>query len=171
MSTFLKTDQGGLQTPVAFTAANAPLRSKPSSYPPVFAKLMNGREKQPLGDLFGLKNFGVNRTVLAPGAVSALRHSHAKQDEFIYILDGMPTLVSDAGEVVLAPGMCAGFPHGTGDAHALLNRSDQDVVYLEVGDRTAGDVVHYPDDDLAATFGADGKWTFSHKDGTPIVLG
>jgi uncharacterized cupin superfamily protein len=44
------------------------------------------------------------------------------------------------------------------------------VVILEVGDRTAGDVGTYPDDDLAAAFGPDGRWRFTHKDGTPYSL-
>ena len=67
---------------------------------------MAGREKRPLGDLFGLSNFGVNLTRLLPGACSALRHAHSKQDEFIYILHGYPILIIDAGETQLSPG-CA----------------------------------------------------------------
>jgi uncharacterized cupin superfamily protein len=128
---------------------------------------MAGREKRPLGDLFGLTNFGVNLTRLVPGAVSALRHAHSRQDEFIYILQGEPTLVTNAGETQLRPGMCAGFKAGTGDAHHLANRTTTEVVYLEVGDRTAGDVGSYPDDDIQAVLGADGKWQFVHKDGSP----
>ena len=93
--------------------------------------------RHPLGDVFGLKNFGVNFTRMAPNAVSAPRHSHSRQDEFIYILEGNPVLITDAGETPLSPGMCAGFPAG-GDAHHLVNRTDRDVVYLEVGDRTGG---------------------------------
>jgi uncharacterized cupin superfamily protein len=89
---------------------------------------MKGREKRALGDIFGLSNFGVNLTRLAPGAQSALRHAHTKQDELIYVLQGHPTLVTDAGETVLEPGMCAGFKAGSGDAHHLVNRSAADVV-------------------------------------------
>ena len=153
--------------PVAIVAAQAPARTKPSVYPEPFASLMVGREKRPLGDLFGLSNFGVNLTRIAPGGCSALRHAHARQDEFIYVLQGHPVVVTDEGETPLAPGMCAGFRAGTGDAHQLVNRSDADVVYLEVGDRSAGDAVVYPDDDLQAVLGDDGKWRFLHKDGTP----
>ena len=109
--------------PVAIAAVDAPLRKKPSNYPEPFASLMAGRQKRPLGDLFGLRNFGVNLTILEPGAVSALRHAHALQDEFIYVLEGEPLLVTDAGETPLGPGMCAGFPAGNGDAHHLLNRT------------------------------------------------
>ncbi len=127
---------------------------------------MGKREKHPLGDLFGLKNFGVNLTRLKPGGESALLHRHSKQDEFVYILEGNPTLVTDRGDVALAPGMCAGFAAG-GIAHQLVNRTDSDVVYLEIGDRAAGDDGAYPADDLRAVLGADGKSQFSHKDGRP----
>lgn len=152
---------------VALHADQAPLRLQPSRYPDPFASRMQGRSKRPLGDLFGLRNFGVNLTMLAPGAVSALRHRHLRQDEFIYILEGEPTLVTDHGETLLGPGMCAGFAAGDGDAHMLINRSDRSCVYLEVGDRTAGDRASYPDDDLEARATADGSWQFTRKDGTP----
>lgn len=152
--------------PVALFAADAPARAKPSLYPEPFASMMAGRTKQPLGELFGLGNFGVNLTRIRPGAMSALRHAHAKQDEFIYVLQGHPTLHTDEGMTRLAPGMCAGFRAGTGNGHRLLNESDEDVLYLEVGDRTPGDEVSYPDDDLKALM-ADGRWKFVHKDGSP----
>jgi uncharacterized cupin superfamily protein len=152
--------------PVAIVAEEAPGRSKPSSYPEPFASRMAGRRKQPLGDLFGLTNFGVNLTRLAPGAQSALRHAHTRQDEFVYILKGRPTLHTDEGRTPLSPGMCAGFKAGTGDAHHLLNETSEEVVYLEVGDRTPGDEGSYPDDDIKAAL-VEGKWKFTRKDGTP----
>jgi len=154
------------ERPVAIRAADAPARAKPSTYPEPFATRMKGQEKRPLGDLFGLTNFGVNLTRLLPGGSSALRHAHSKQDEFVYILEGRPTLHNDEGKVLLAPGMCAGFKAGTGDAHRLVNETSDDVVYLEVGDRAPGDAVSYPDDDIRADF-ADGKQRYAHKDGTP----
>ena len=152
--------------PVSIAAADAPARTRPSNYPSPFAECMAGRVKQPLGDLFGLVNFGVNRTRLQPGAQSALRHAHTRQDEFIYVLEGHPTLVTDAGETLLAPGHCAGFRAGTGDAHQLVNRGSVDAVYLEIGDRTPGDTASYPDDDIQAAM-VNGAWAFTHKDGRP----
>jgi uncharacterized cupin superfamily protein len=152
--------------PVAIVAAQAPARTRPSTYPEPFASRMAGREKRPLGDLFGLSNFGVNLTKLAPNAASALRHAHTKQDEFVYILQGHPTLHTDEGRTRLAPGMCAGFKAGTGNGHRLINETNEEVVYLEVGDRTPGDEGSYPDDDLRALL-VDGQWKYVHKDGTP----
>ncbi len=152
--------------PVAVVATQAPPRAKPSNYPEPFASRMTGRKKHPLGDLFGLTNFGVNLTTLAPNAASALRHAHTKQDEFVYILQGHPTLHTDEGRTRLSPGMCAGFKAGTGNGHRLVNETEEEVVYLEVGDRTPGDEGSYPDDDLHAVR-VEGSWKFVHKDGTP----
>lgn len=152
--------------PLALNTEDAPARTRPSNYPEPFASRMAGRTKHPLGSLFGLENFGVNLTRLAPGAVSALRHAHTTQDEFVYVLEGHPTLYTDAGPTPLSPGMCAGFRADSGDAHHLVNETDEPVAYLEIGDRMPGDSVTYPDDDIQAVL-MDGQWRFLHKDGTP----
>lgn len=151
---------------IAVTATDVAPRSAPSIYPEPFASRMVGREKRQLGDFFGLTNFGVNLTRLAPNAVSALRHAHSRQDEFIYILKGHPTLDTDEGRTRLSPGMCAGFRAGGGNANHLINDTTEEVLYLEIGDRTPGDEAIYPDDDLQASL-VDGNWRFFHKDGTP----
>jgi uncharacterized cupin superfamily protein len=152
--------------PIALLATEAPPRLFRTNYPEPFASCMAGRDKRPLGELFGITNFGANITRLAPGGWSALRHAHTKQDEFVYILEGRPTLVTDAGRTVLNPGMCARFKAGSGDAHCLVNETSADVVYLEIGDRTPGDAVDYPNDDLAVVT-IDGQRRMAHKDGTP----
>jgi uncharacterized cupin superfamily protein len=145
------------KAPLAIVAAEAAPKARQSNYPEPFLTRMRRREKRPLGDMFGLKNFGVNLTRLAPGGESALLHRHSKQDELVYILEGTPTLVTDRGEVQLAPGMCAGFP-AAGLAHQLVNRTDSD--------RTPGDEGSYPADDIAAKL-TPGGWVFTHKDGRP----
>ncbi|MCW5711975.1 cupin domain-containing protein [Shinella sp.] len=154
-----------MKAPVAIEAADVAPRSKPSNYPPQFAERMKGRLKRQLGDLFGLTNFGVNLTTLEPGAVSALQHRHSRQDEFVYILEGEAVLVSGDEIVTLKPGMCAGFP-ANGRSHHLENRSDKPFLYLEIGDRTEGDKVSYPADDLTAVRES-GAWRFTRKDGSP----
>jgi hypothetical protein len=75
--------------------------------------------------------------------------------------------VTDQGETPLSPGMCAGFRAGTGNAHPLVNRTNTDVLYLEVGDHAAGDAATYRDDDVQAALGHDGNWQYAHKNGTP----
>lgn len=153
--------------PAAIDARSAPARPG-TNYPEPYRSLVSAREKRPLGELFGLAHFGVNLTRLPPGTPSALRHCHSRQDEFIYIIEGEPTLILDRGEVALCPGMCAGFKAASGEAHHLVNRTDRDVVYLEIGDRSSGDEVFYPDDDLVVTTSADGTGRRAlHKDGTP----
>lgn len=138
--------------------------SKGSNYPQVFQQLVAGRIKKRLGNAAGLTNFGVNLVSLKPGSCSALRHWHSKQDEFIYIIAGEITLITDAGERVLQAGDMAGFPAGVADGHHLVNRCNSTVTYLEVGDRTPGDTVSYPDVDLIAQHTPDG-WLFTNRDG------
>ena len=161
-------DQPPPQT-VAIPAHEAPPRKKASNFPEPFASRMLGRTVRPLGDFFGLRNFGVNLATLAPGAVSAPRHAHSRQDEFVYVLAGEATLVNDAGQTQLRSGMCIGFPAGTGDAHHLVNQTEADCTYLVVGDRSEGDALDFPDDDLAALANLDGTRRFTHKDGAPYA--
>jgi uncharacterized cupin superfamily protein len=134
-----------------------------SNYPEQFKPLVAGRSKKRLGDAAGLKNFGVNLTKLAPGSWSALRHWHAKQDEFIYVLEGELILVTNEGEQILTAGRAVGFPAGVANGHHLINRSNSVAIYLEIGDRTPEDEVIYPDVDLVANHSPNG-WAFTHKD-------
>lgn len=140
--------------------------SSGTSYPEVFKNRVSGRYKKCLGNITGLKNFGVNLVRLEPGSASSVRHWHTKQDEFVYVVEGEITLITNAGEQMLIAGNAAGFPAGEANGHHLINRSDRDAVYLEIGDRTPEDSVTYPDDDLLAEMGNKG-WEFTHKNGEP----
>jgi uncharacterized cupin superfamily protein len=152
--------------PIAVDAAAVPARVGAQLVPEPFRSRLARRVKHPLGDAFGLTRFGVNLMRLPAGDASALHHRHSVQDEFVYVVEGRPTVVTDAGEVELSPGMCAGFP-ANGPAHHLENRTERDALVLEVGDRGAGDEVAYPRDDLVLVTGDGGKRRFLHRDGTP----
>jgi len=138
-----------------------------TAYPDEFKPVAEGREKRALGSAVGLTHYGVNLVCLKPGAASALRHWHMKEDEFVYVLEGELTLVTDDGEQVLGPGMAAGFPAGEADGHHLANKSGKDALYLEIGDRDPDEEVHYPDVDLHGRR-IDGRFTFTRKDGSPV---
>jgi uncharacterized cupin superfamily protein len=133
-----------------------------SLYPEAFRAAVAGRTRRRLGAALGLTGFGVNLTRLEPGASSALRHWHTREDEFVFIVEGELVLRTDAGDTPLKAGMCAGFKAGDPDGHCLINLSDRPAVYLEMGNRAEGDEAHYPDDDL---------WyrdkSFYHRDGRP----
>jgi uncharacterized cupin superfamily protein len=135
-----------------------------SGYPEPFRSRMGERVKRMLGEACGLTRFGVNLVTLGPGGQSALRHWHTLEDEFVWVLEGEVTLVTNAGEQVLGPGACAGYPAGARDAHHFVNRSSVPARYLEIGNRVEGDNAFYPDDDLM--WGEDENGGFAaHKDG------
>lgn len=119
------------QPKACIVATDAAPRTKPSNYPEPFASRMTGREKKPLGDPFGLSQFGVNLTTLSPGAVSALHHHHSKQDEWVYVLSGEVTLYVGEESYPMRSGMCAGFRAST-TPHHLQNNSTGDATIIEV---------------------------------------
>jgi uncharacterized cupin superfamily protein len=137
-----------------------------SIYPQPFQHVVDGREKMALGNAAGLTQFGVNLTRLKPGAMSALRHWHEQEDEFVYILEGEAVLVEDQGETALKAGDAAGFKAGVANGHQLVNRSTGDVLYLEIGTRARDERAHYPDDDLALMRDSSGV-RLTHKSGEP----
>jgi uncharacterized cupin superfamily protein len=133
-------------------------------YPAPFAALSANRLRRRLGDAGGLVDFGVNLTRLPPGEWSSQRHWHSHEDEFVFVVEGALVLVEDAGETVLRQGDAAAFPKGTGNGHHLINRSERDAVYLEIGSRQPEDVTRCSDVDMMSS-SADGR--FLHKDGSP----
>jgi uncharacterized cupin superfamily protein len=138
-----------------------------ASYPKEFAPVIFGREKQRIGDAVGLTQFGVNITRIKPRSASALRHVHENEDEFIYVLEGELILHENDGETVLKRGDAAGFKSGSGIAHCLINRTDRDAVYFEVGTRAKSERVQYPDVDFVMERDENGR-RFFRKSGEPI---
>lgn len=127
------------------------------------------RRKARLGDAVGLDQFGVNRVELDPGVWSTVRHWHSHEDEFVMVLQGELTLVTDEGEQTLKLGDCAGFKAGEENGHRLENRSDALAVFLEVGSRRPElDRTYYPDDDLMVGHDSEGRQVFMRHDGTYI---
>jgi uncharacterized cupin superfamily protein len=137
-----------------------------TGYPDPFRQAVLGRERKRLGNAVGLDQFGVNLSRLKPGAASSQRHWHQNEDELVYLLDGELVLVEDGGETVLKPGDAAGWKAGVPDGHCLINRTERDAVYIEIGSRAACEVANYPDIDMRAERDDKGM-RYIHKDGTP----
>jgi uncharacterized cupin superfamily protein len=135
-------------------------------YPDLFWKPIVGRGRQRLGDAVGLTQFGVNLTTLKPGAASSQRHWHRNEDEFVYVLKGELVLCEDHSETVLKPGDAAGFKASSGNGHCLINRTQQDAVYIEVGTRTVNETTVYSDIDMRLERDKTGI-RYLHKSGEP----
>jgi uncharacterized cupin superfamily protein len=154
--------------PPAFDSTEVP-ENNDTSYPEPFRRENQRRWNRRIGDHAGIRNYGVILSRIAPGGQSSHRHAHSKQDEFVYVLDGEVLLETNAGSQTLTSGMCAGFPAGAGDAHRFVNLTPRDVLLLVIGDRTAADEITYPDIDMHGKLGPDGKYRFTHKDGSDFA--
>ena len=89
-----------------------------------------------VGDLGGLNQFGVNKTILLPKAETAMKHWHEEKDEFVFIISGSATLIDKDGEHKLNTADCATFKAKDNNGHAIVNKSKKDVVLLEIGTRS-----------------------------------
>ncbi len=139
-----------------------------SAYPAALRAEVGARRRRRLTDALGMSRFGVNILELPPGSASALRHWHTDEDEFIYVLSGHPTLITENDRRVLSPGMTAGFPAGVRNGHHLVNETEEMVRILEVGSRSDEDIAFYPDHDLVCQPGRySGSPRFTRRDGTP----
>lgn len=135
-----------------------------TGYPAEFRAAVNGRSRKRLGRAAGLDQFGANLCTLKPGAASSLRHWHQHEDELVYVLEGEVVLVEDGGETVLKPGDAAGWKAGAPNGHCLINRSQRDAVFLEIGSRRPVETASYPDLDLMLVRNENGA-RFTRKNG------
>jgi len=136
-----------------------------TGYPSPLDRIAEGRTKRKVSDHAGLSDYGINITTLPPGAWSSQRHWHEQEDEFTYVMSGELVLVTDDGEETVTAGHMMGFPKGVENAHHLVNRSDKDAVYMEIGTRCMTEICHYPDVDLHMIMEND-EDVFYRKDGT-----
>jgi uncharacterized cupin superfamily protein len=140
-----------------------------TNYPEPFHKAVIGRSRKRVGNAVGLSQFGVNLTTLKPGAWSAQRHWHANEDEFVYVLEGELVLCENQGETVLKPGDAAGWKANGGNGHCLINRTQRDAVYLEVGTRLVQETVVYSDIDMRLERDKRNA-RYLHKNGEPYPV-
>jgi uncharacterized cupin superfamily protein len=137
-----------------------------TNYPEPYRQAVIGRGRKRLGNAVGLDQFGVNLTTLKPGAWSSQRHWHEAEDELVYMLEGEVVLCEDGGETVLRPGDAAGWKANAGNGHCLINRTQRDAVFLEIGTRSKRERVVYPDIDMRVERDASGP-RYLHESGEP----
>ena len=137
-----------------------------TGYPPPFNKVVEGRSRKRLGRAAGLTHFGVNICTLKPGAASSQRHWHENEDEFVYVLEGEVVLREDGGETVLKPGDAAAWKAGVPNGHCLINRSDRNAVFIEVGTRASTERAHYSEIDMMVIRDEKGA-RYTKKNGEP----
>lgn len=136
-----------------------------STYPAHLQEPVRGRRKRRLGVLAGLRRLTVVHVELPPGAASSLKVWQSHEDEYVLVLDGEATVVTDMGEEVLKPGQCVGFPAGQAVGHQIVNRGEKPLIFVEVGTIADENVSTYPDDDLLQVPDGRGR-RFVRHDGT-----
>ena len=138
-----------------------------TGYPPPYNKVVEGRSRKRLARAAGLTQYGVNICTLKPGAASSQRHWHENEDELVFVLEGEVTLCEDDGETILRSGDAAAWKAGVANGHCLINRSNRDAVFIEVGSRAARERAHYSDIDMNVERDDKGMH-YTRKNGEPF---
>ena len=138
-----------------------------TGYPPPYNKVVEGRSRKRLARAAGLTQYGVNICTLKPGAASSQRHWHENEDELVFVLEGEVVLCEDDGETTLKPGDAAAWKAGVVNGHCLVNRSNRDAVFIEVGSRAARERAHYSDIDMKVERDDKGMH-YTRKNGEPF---
>ena len=141
-----------------------------STYPEPYASQMKGRSSLRLGEGAGLTQFGANLVIMAPGAVSSVRHWHQNEDEFVMVTQGELHLQEDEGETLMTAGEFAAFPAGVPNGHRFVNRSDAEARFLVIGTKAPTEVCTYSDVDMMINQ-VNGRGVFTRKDGSPMPEG
>lgn len=139
-----------------------------STYPAPFDEPCLNRKHISPGDAGGLTQFGAHIMTLEPGAWSSQRHWHSAEDEFVYIINGHPTFIDDAGRQLLSPGDVTTHKAGESNGHHMINETQSVVRYLIIGVRKPEiDNCYYPDVDLNLQANGTTDRIYRHKDGRP----
>ncbi|CAN5479353.1 cupin domain-containing protein [soil metagenome] len=96
-----------------------------------------------LGDQTGMKRVLTNLVRLPPGKESFIAHSHAVEEEFIFILEGAGEVTLDGEAHAVGPGDFIGFPTD-GVVHGFRNTGTSDLLYLTSGERARVEIAQMP---------------------------
>lgn len=104
-------------------------------------------EDAEVGLLIGARKLGYRLSRIPPGKAFCPLHSHEKEEEFFYVLEGNPSVRTLRGTIECRPGDFIAFPTGERGTHQLRNDSDRPALVLLVGMSSPDEVCFYPDSD------------------------
>lgn len=104
----------------------------------------NGYQRS-IGRAAGLQKIGVNLMRLPPGERSSWPHAEAKEEEFVYVVEGEVDAWIDGFLHPMRPGDLAAFPTGTGICHCFINNGEHEALLLVGGEASKRDNrIYYP---------------------------
>lgn len=115
-----------------------------------------------IGFPIGARKLGYWVVTMQPGTRFCPLHSHAREEEMFYIMDGAPTIRTPRGEFACRRGDFIAFPTGPRGAHQLSNNSDAPCTMLLLGMSDLAEVCYYPDSDKVMIDALDGLVLRAH---------
>ena len=94
-------------------------------------------------------HLGLRIEKLQPSDTSSIHHYHTLEEEHLIVLEGEATLVLGSKESAIKRGDHLWFKAGEELGHHIRNDCPDPCVFLVIGERKSGDVVVYPEKQVA----------------------
>ena len=131
---------------------------------PGFEREGYGARWERIGPLLGAETIGASVYELDEGQQTFPYHFHHGVEEWLFVVDGKPTLRAPAGERMLKRGDLVCFPSGAEGAHAV--RGPGRIVLFSTGTRPSVSV--YPDSDKIGVRAADDEERLNFRRGDAV---
>jgi uncharacterized cupin superfamily protein len=100
-----------------------------------------------VGFEIGARRLGYRVSTLEPGKRFCPLHSHAREEELFFVIDGEPSVRMRSETIRCRKGDFIAFPVGESGTHQLLNESDAPATVLLLGRAEEFEACYYPDSD------------------------
>jgi uncharacterized cupin superfamily protein len=97
-----------------------------------------------LGQYGGGSQVGVGIDIMKPGQYSNRFHYHLREEEHVFILKGSATLVLGNRRYVMKERDYCCFPAGQRAGHHLFNHTEENCVFMTIGDNNPDDIACFP---------------------------
>lgn len=118
-----------------------------------------GGARRRAGGRSGAQKLGYSFFYVPPGKAAFPLHTHSRNEEMIYIIEGEGILRFGKEETAVGPGTIVACPAGIEFPHQLVNTGAQELRYLVVSTMDFPDICEYPDSNKVGAYATGGVGT------------
>lgn len=118
----------------------------------------------PIRPAIGAERLGGNLVLLRTGESLCPYHYEFAEEEWLFVLEGTPTVRTPAGNEVMEPGDVVCFPRGPDGAHKISNFATQPARVIMISERADTAATVYADSDKIGVFAPDTRLLFRRAD-------
>ena len=111
-----------------------------------------GGARRRAGAHIGAQKLGYSFFYVPPGKAAFPFHTHTRNEEMIYVIEGEGVLRFDNEQHAVTPGTIVACPVGAQYPHQLINTGPKELRYLVVSTMDFPDICEYPDSNKVGAY-------------------